>query len=156
MPVLSPACRPHDRHVGGAKAVDDGTNGGRRHEGHIDQGDEGARDAWPVNNLQAGKNRRQLSALVVGVLDKPCRKAAPREVTDNYVLGVPDDDDDVVDARLEQRVNDARKKGASAKGQIRLRPPHAGRLARREHDRWDHGLILCDRMETRTRPKRMR
>jgi hypothetical protein len=79
MAVLGAAHRPHDGRMRDAVAVDDRAH--RRHtdERHVDQREQRGHDARPIDNTQAGEQRRELSLFVVGVLDKRGREIGPRK-----------------------------------------------------------------------------
>ena len=56
-----------------------------------------------------------------------------------------DDDDHIVDAGVEKRVDDAREKRVAVAGrQRRLGASHAGRSAGGEDDRGDHGRHVIE------------
>jgi hypothetical protein len=123
--VPSACRRPHDWRTRSEKRVEDGAGGLRANERRVDQVDEHRVHARPVGHGEACEHRRELPLVAAGVLDDPRRQASPAHGLGHGAMLCPRDDNEVVDAGLEQRPADPRHEGVVADGQKRLRPPHA-------------------------------
>ena len=96
-----------------------------------------------VDRVHARNQRRQLTAIVIGVDDEPGRQPAAGKRSRDRVCVVTDNNDHIVDAGAAKRSHDPRKECvAGANRQRRFRTSHARRAAGREHDRGDHGAML--------------
>ena len=131
--------RAHDGRVGAAIAVNDGAHGGRRDERNVDQRHQRGGDARPIDDAEAGDERRELTAVVLAIDDEARRQSARRERPDDVVSVVAHDDHDVVDAGVQKRADDARQEGVvAAERQRRFRAPHARGTASGQDEGRDH------------------
>ena len=143
MTVTRAEDRSHDRRVRTAIPIDDSPDRRGCDEGHVDERDEGRRQAGPIDHSQPYKQRRQLALLELRILDKPGGQAARRKCVHDHVRVGPDDDDDVIDLGVEKGTHDASQEGVAAlERQHRLRPSHAGRFAGGKYNGGDHRVIL--------------
>ena len=116
--------RTHDGRTCPAIPIDDGANRRDCDERHVNERHERRRKAWPIDHSQACKQRRKLSLLELGVLDKSRGQTGRPECVDNHARIGPDDDDDVIDFRVEKRTHErVRKVSPPSSGSIALGRP---------------------------------
>ena len=142
MSVPAAVRRPDDRRVRLLVAIDDGAHRGRGDKWNVHEGDERRRDTGTVDNAQTRNQGRKLTTGIAGVLDETRREAALRKALHHDIHLVPEHNDDVVYARVEQRPDDVRQEGIVAHRQIRLETAHPRRCAGREDDGRNHPRII--------------
>ncbi len=130
---------PHDRSVRRVIAVDHRTDRRAGDQRHVDERHKCRDDSRPIDDAQAREKRRQLTLLIVGVLDEPRNEIALGKCVDYGLCIVPDDHDDVLDRRVLERAHDARDEGVAIRqGERSFRASHAARLPCGEDDGRNH------------------
>jgi len=133
----------HDRRVGFAVAVQHAAHRRGRDERNVDERHERGADAGAIDEREPGLQRRQLSSVVVAVHREPGGQAALQERVSDRLGLMTEHHDNVVDVRVEQGADDARKKRiAIVDRERRLGPTHARRASSCEHDRRNHQPML--------------
>ncbi len=140
MAVFLPANRPDDGRRQAMKALDDRTDGRNRYQRHVDERHQHRRNTRSVDRIETRQHRRKLAGSVVRIHHEAGLHVVDGHSLDHRVGVMAEDDDHVVDASIQKRVDDGTDECPSvgyAEQRFRL-TSHASRQACGEHNGRNH------------------